>query len=71
MKSSNTTKIKIKQKQKQLEKKKNLSSITVDAVDVDVNVDGAVAAADPIRKFNYICATDTSCYADVVVVVVV
>lgn len=45
----------------------------MDAVDVDVNVDGAVAVAatDPIRKFNYICATDTSCYADVVVVVVV
>lgn len=41
------------------------------AVDVDVDVDGAVAAADPIRKFNYICATDTSCYADVVVIVVV
>lgn len=70
MKSSNTTKIKIKQKQ-QVEKKKNLSSITVAAVNVDVNVDGAVAAADPIRKFNYICATDTSCYADVIVVVLV
>lgn len=23
----------------------------------------AAATADPIRKFNYICATDTSCYA--------
>lgn len=46
--------------------KKNLSSITVAASDVDVDV--AAAAADPIRKFNYICATDTSCYAGVVVV---
>lgn len=40
-------------------------------VDVAVDVDVAAAAADPIRKFNYICATDTSCYADVVVVSVV